>query len=432
MWEQRTVAEVAAHFPNAVNGGPFGSKLGRKDYVSQGVPVIRGANLSSDRRFSYEGFVYVTREKAEELRANLAKPKDVVVTQRGTIGQVGIIPAASPFPCYVVSQSQMKVTVNEELAEPAFIYYSLRSPRSVRRLQDLAMSAGVPHINLEMFRAFTIQLPPLSTQRKIVAVLAAYDELIENNLRRIEILEEMAQAVYREWFVNFRYPGHDDVALVDSPLGRLPEGWVPTSLQHCARKLVDGDWIETKDQGGADFRLLQVSNVGIGRFRETGNYRYVTQSTFERLRCTEIKVGDILISRMPEPVGRAWLVDFLAAPAVTAVDVAILTPRSHAIGMFLDQYLNSPATLSQVAAVATGTTRLRVTRRVLAQMELALPPDALLEPFARLLQPNLDLRRNLVRQNANLRSARDLLLPKLVSGEIDVSDLDIDTSWLAA
>ena len=316
----------------------------------------------------------------------------------------------------------------ETPVETRFVRYCLEL-----RLPGLLKRAGggtFPNLKRDDIASFSI--PWLESRRQIAAVIAAYDEMIENNLRWIEILEEMAQAIYREWFVNFHHPGYEADELVDSSLGPIPDGWVLTPLQHCARKLVDGDWIETKDQGGTDFRLLQVSNIGIGRFRETGNYRYIAKSTFERLRCTEIKVGDILISRMPDPVGRAWLVDFLAEPAVTAVDVAILSPRSHAIGVFLDQYLNSPATRSQVAAMATGTTRLRVTRRVLAQMELAIPPDSLLEPFARVLQPNLDLRSNLARQNANLRVTRDLLLPKLISGEIDVSDLDIDTSWLAA
>ena len=130
-----------------------------------------------------------------------------------------------------------------------------------------------------------------------------------------------------------------------------------TTLESVAASLVDGDWIETKDQGGSAYRLLQVSNVGLGNFRETGNFRYVTDDTFERLNCTAIMEGDILISRMPDPVGRAWYVDYLKQPSITAVDVAILRPRRESDGPFLELYLNSGPILAHSEQVATGTTR---------------------------------------------------------------------------
>src|SRR5690606_4517772 len=88
-----------------------------------------------------------------------------------------------------------------------------------------ATQSGVPHINLDVLRNFEIDLPPLATQREIAGILSAYDDLIENNTRRIQILEEMARAIYREWFVHFRYPGHENDRLVESELGLVPEGW---------------------------------------------------------------------------------------------------------------------------------------------------------------------------------------------------------------
>lgn len=136
--------------------------------------------------------------------------------------------------------------------------------------------------------------------------------------------------------MHFRYPGHEDVGMVDSELGSIPDEWDVQSLGSLALAFVDGDWIETKDQGGSDYRLIQVSNIGLGTFRETGKFRYITAETFDRLRCTQIDRGDLLISRMPDPIGRAWLVDELDQPAITAVDVAILRPESSAVGAYLN------------------------------------------------------------------------------------------------
>jgi type I restriction enzyme S subunit len=286
--------------------------------------------------------------------------------------------------------------------------------------------ATVDRIPIIDFPTFPIALPDIETQSRVVEILGALDDLIENNRRRIALLEKMAQAIYREWFVKFRYPGDEDHELVDSPLGPIPAGWEVTTLAEQSASLVDGDWIESKDQGGGDYRLLQVSNIGVGSFRETGNFRHITAQTFERLRCTEIRVGDILISRMPDPIGRAWLVDVLDSPAVTAVDVAILTPRSPESGVFLSHWLNTPETLARADAVATGTTRKRITRSVLGGLAFAMPPPQQISHFFKTVAPMAETASTLRRKSASLATMRDLLLPKLVTGAIDVSKLNLD------
>jgi type I restriction enzyme, S subunit len=287
-------------------------------------------------------------------------------------------------------------------------------------------AAAVPGVNRNHLHALPVSVPDIRTQARIAQILAAMDNLIENSRRRIALLEKLAQAIYREWFVKFRYPGNEDHELVDSPLGPIPAGWEVTTLAEQSASLVDGDWIESKDQGGGDYRLLQVSNIGVGSFRETGNFRYITAQTFERLRCTEIRVGDILISRMPDPIGRAWLVDVLDSPAVTAVDVAILTPRSPESGVFLSHWLNTPETLARADAVATGTTRKRITRSVLGGLAFAMPPPQHISHFFKTVAPMAEAASTLRRKSASLATMRDLLLPKLVTGAIDVSKLDLD------
>ena len=260
---------------------------------------------------------------------------------------------------------------------------------------------------------------------QIAGVLGCLDDLIDNNRRRIEILEEIARLFYREWFVHFRFPGHEDVEFVDSDLGPIPEGWRSQTLESCLASLVDGDWIETKDQGGDSYRLLQVSNIGLGRFRETGKFRYVTEETFALLKCTSIIEGDVLVSRMPDPVGRAWCVDHLKKPSITAVDVAILRPEHNVDGPFLELYLNSGPTLAHAKQVSTGTTRKRVARSVLSQFKLAWPPHSLRDGFYQIVSPAYELKSVLTRQNDALAETRELLLPRLVSGELDVSELDL-------
>ena len=310
--------------------------------------------------------------------------------------------------------------------EPSFLGAVVESAAYKEWVLQHAGGAAQPNANAKTLGAFPLRVPDSAAQRRIGSVLDSIDDMIENNRRRVEVLEEMARAIYREWFVHFRYPGHEGVPLVDSPLGPIPDGWSVRTLRECANVLVDGDWVEIKDQGGSAYRLLQVSNVGLGAFRETGKYRYITEETFQRLNCTEVSIGDILISRMPEPVGRAWLVDHLDEPAVTVVDVALLTPTSTPMGVYLNQVLNSPEQLGRAATVATGTTRKRITRSVLAQSRMLVSNDALLTRFGELCEPGRRMAATLRLTSRTLEGARDLLLPKLVTGQIDVSHLDLD------
>jgi type I restriction enzyme, S subunit len=154
----------------------------------------------------------------------------------------------------------------------------------------------------------------------------------------------------------------------------IPVDWEAPRLSIHCDFVRDGDWIESKDQGGADYRLLQISNIGIGRFVETGNYRWITQETFQRLNCTEIVPGDVLVARMPEPTGRAWHVPELPWRAVTAVDVAIIRPKPDELDpRFLAYFLNSPACLGTVRSLTTGTTRLRIRRADVEGLQVPLP-----------------------------------------------------------
>ncbi|MGA2226526.1 MAG: restriction endonuclease subunit S [Syntrophobacteraceae bacterium] len=308
---------------------------------------------------------------------------------------------------------------------PLFISYLLQTLNFGQR----SGAAAVPGVNRNALHMLRIKKPDLSTQRKIAAILSAYDDLIENNLRRIKVMDDMARSLYREWLVKFRFPGHEQAHYTNSSLGQIPVGWKLQRLDELCSAVLDGDWIETKDQGGSNYRLLQISNIGLGDFVETGKFRYVTQETFDRLRCTEIRPDDLLIARMPSPIGRGWLARKMPWRIITAVDVAIARPDLRRISpVFLLHFWNQPANLAAIEKQSSGTTRLRITRRELCALPIPTPPLDLQEQFSAMTRPLLDLSNILRDKNTTLRRTRDLLLPRLVSGELDVSELDIAIS----
>src|SRR5258708_5086913 len=227
-----SVRDIAAPTRNALVGGPFGSDLVSKDYVETGVPVIRGQNLGQGRWVGGE-FAYVTPEKADSLASNLAKPNDIVFTQRGTLGQVAIVPDR-PFDRYLISQSQMKLSVDPSKVDVLFLYYLFTSPEQQVYIRQNAIQVGVPHTNLGILRNTPIALPPLPEQKAIAAVLGALDDKIELNRRMNATLEAMARALFQSWFVDF------------DPVRGKQEGRTPSGLDAATAKLLPKAFHETK------------------------------------------------------------------------------------------------------------------------------------------------------------------------------------------
>jgi type I restriction enzyme S subunit len=386
-----------------------------------------------DNRFDWDDLAFLNPAQAALLDGVTVEQGDVLlnITGASVARCCSVPPAALPAR---VNQHVAIIRADRAKAVPKFIEYTLTSPNGKARLLAIAQGGATREaLTKGGLERFEIPVPSVAVQQKIAAILSAYDDLIENNSRRIKLLDEMAQRIYHEWFVDFRYPGHEDTPRVDSELGPIPKGWAVSTIGKVSHRVVDGDWIETKDQGGKGYRLLQVSNVGLGSFRETGKYRYISEDTFTRLRCTEITLGSILVSRMPDPIGRAWYVDHLDEPAITAVDVAIVEPDPAAIDpRYCAFYLNSPRNLQHAAQRASGTTRLRITRRDLETFPIPVPPADVRATFGAFLEDSGRLRLALTRATRDLTATRDLLLPRLIGGEIDVEGLDIAIPDMAA
>ena len=281
-------------------------------------------------------------------------------------------------------------------------------------------AAAVPGLDRNVLHRVEVRCPDLPTQRKIAAVLAAYDELIENNLRRIEILEEMAQAIYREWFVNFRYPGHEHDTVTDSPLGPIPEAWEASAYGDIAEHIklgVDPDGLP------ADTPHVGLEHIPREAFtlREWGALDGVTS------RKWSFEPGDILFGRL-----RPYFHKVARAPVsgVCSTDAIVIRAISRPVFGLMTAF--SKEFVNHAVATSGGTDRPRAKWDDLAEFKVALPPVDLDQKFTQAVGPMIKLAEILISANQNLRATRDLLLPSLISGELDVSDLDIDTSWLAA
>lgn len=418
-WDRTSIADLQARKRWALNGGPFGSKLVSKDYLNIGVPVIRGVNLPLDKRFNMDDFVFVSEEKANELLSNNAHPGDVIFTQRGTLGQVGIIPINSPHPRFVISQSQMKMTVDTSRVNATWLYYCFRNPLNQQELINRASSSGVPHINLAVLREFEIFLPPLPIQHNIASILSAYDDLIDNNTRRIAILEEMARRIYEEWFVHFRFPGHEKVKMVDSELGKIPEGWKVTHLSN----LVDPQYGYTESTQDKPIgpKFLRGMDINKQSYIDWSQVPYcpISDSEFQKYK---LGIGDVIVIRMADP-GKIGIVEKQVDAVFASYLVRLKIRDTRLTPYYLFYFLTGECYQDYISGASTGTTRKSASAPVITGINLSLPPASLIDNFEKHVIPLRKLINVLIDKNSYLRTTRDFLLPKLISGEIDVSKL---------
>lgn len=407
-WPIQRFATLVADTKNALVGGPFGSKLTTRDYVDEGVPVIRGANMSNGRFILEDDFVFVTEEKKrKDLQSNLARPGDLIFTQRGTLGQVAIIPDDASFSEFVVSQSQMKATLDPEKADTAFYYYFFSSQKVVDTILNMTSSSGVPHINLGTLKDFEVPVPDLPTQQRIAGILSAYDDLIENNRRRIGLLEQAARLLYREWFVHLRFPGHETAKIVDG----LPEGWERATLSDHVELVKDAV------QPGA-FRPDDV-HIGLEHIPR----RSFVLSDWEPTEGLEshkfrFAAGDIIFGKIRPYFHK---VGFALRDGVASSDAFVWRVKDQKAWSLLICATSSDHFVAVASkTVKEGSKMPRADWKVLAKYKIPKPNDDLLAEFDGRVRPIAEECRKLALQNRALTRARDLLLPRLMDGRIPV------------
>jgi len=315
-----------------------------------------------------------------------------------------------------------------------YFYYLISSDSFIAATVTASKGTKMPRGDKEAMRRYEVAYPPLPTQRRIAGILSAYDELIENNQRRIRILEDMARSLYREWFVHFRYPGHENersevsslrpsVPLVDSPLGQIPQGWEVKKLGDVAATFRGRSYrsVDLADEGGIPFLNLKCLDRD-GGFRRSGLKRYVGEFKEAHLA----RKGDIVmaVTDMTQErriVARAALVPSLDNEfGVFSMDLVRIEPKGEMPKSFLYSFFRYSSFADEVKQHANGANVLHLSPERITDFRFSVPPVDLMERFVRFVAPTLERMDVLQNQTANLRRTRDLLLPRLLSGQINV------------
>ena len=392
----------------------------RPTYFGDRFPFITPGDMRQGR-YARTTQRSLSPEGAELLRRIKAPANSVCVSCIGwQMGEVIMTDRPS------FTNQQINTIVPNGKVEAAFLYYSLR-PRK-QELLSLGATTGVrtPILNKSAFCDLKVSIPPLSLQRRIVDILSGYDDLIEKSQRRIRILETMARALYREWFVEFRFPGHERLPRVASPLGDMPQGWEVTTLGTQLNLLESGK----RPKGGIrdvedGVPSIGAENInGIGR-HDFASEKYIPREFFQEMRKGVVRDRDVAIYKDGAYIGKSsyFRDGFPHAECCVNEHVFLL----HTDGIRFTQnalylWLQEPDTVHAIRAKNANAAQPGINQQSVGSLKLVLSDEKTATQFDRLVEPLLAEIINLARRIENLRRTRDLLLPRLLSGQVTLAD----------
>ena len=368
-----------------------------------------------------------TYSDAGLAQSKLWKPGTLCITIAANIAESAILGIEGCFPDSVVG-----FIADPEKADVRFVKYYLEILKL--QMQNISHGSTQDNLSVEKLLSFDFLIPLLPIQRSIADILSAYDELIENSQQRIKVLESMARALYREWFVHFRYPGHESVPLVPSTLGDIPQGWVAAPFNLLLSSMTGGDWGDEQSNGDTTEPVIVVRGTDFDEVAYGGQLRapvrYIKPSS---LTSRGLKVGDVIIENSinakSRSVGTTLLVDEhvlkrLGQNAIAASFCKVLRPCNQEIAPLIHlhaRHLREDGRMEYYQNVAANGIANFQAQRFSKEEHITLPTDEgklaeLLEPIASMLENVAALASKL----AILRRTRDLLLPRLLSGQIDV------------
>ncbi|SRR5579883_175895 len=391
-----------------------------------GYPSIRTPNIGRGRLI-LDNVNRVSEEtyKAWTKRA-IPQAKDLVLAREAPVGNVAIIP---PNLKVCLGQRTVLIRPDKKKVDPDYLCYLMLGNEIQDKLLSLSNGATVHHLNLKDIRNLELpELPPLYTQRKIASILSAYDDLIENNTRRIKILEEMAQSLYHEWFVKFRFPGHEQVKMVESELGLIPEGWDVKKLEELGflgRGKSKHRPRNDPSLYGGDYPFIQTAEVKaaslfITDYSQTYNNKGLSQSKLW-------EPGTLLIT-IAANIAETAILTFSACFPDSII--GFIAKKRYVSSEFIKYSIEHIKLRMQ--NVSRGTTQDNLSLDKIRIFDFLVPDERIMQLFIEITKPLFSQVKNLLLKNSNLCQTRDLLLPKLISGEIDVEHLDMSTEDVAA
>jgi len=361
----------------------------------------RGFDITQAQQLS--GNIPIVSSSGITSHHNVAKAKapGIVIGRKGTLGQVHHIKTD-----YWPHDTTLWIK-NFKGNDPAYLYYFLQ----LMHFESFDAGASNPTLNRNHIHKLTVQRPPFPIQRKIAAILSAYDDLIENNTRRIALLEKMAEEVYREWFVRLRFPDYERVPVHHG----IPDGWERASIETLCEDIRDG--IKTKDLS-ADMKYIGLEHIPRKSMllREWESAASVESDKFRFIE------GDILFGKIRPYLHKVSMAHF---SGVCSSDTIVIRATRELYRGYIFFLVYSEAFVDLATIACKGSQMPRADWDFLKQLKVIVPPIELLESYERIFIANYQLMGRLGEAKEKFKASRDMLLSRLLSGKVEVENLEI-------
>lgn len=431
-WSWLPLAEVCCRGGGDIQTGPFGSQLHASDYVTEGIPSVMPQNISHDRVCT-EGIARISSADAERLSRYLLQPGDIVYSRRGDVERRALITERESG--WLCGTGCLRVRFGRGVVDPQFASYFLSHPASREWVVRHAVGATMPNLNTSILGALPFLVPPLSAQREIAGVLGALDDKIASNRRTSESLERLARAIFRVWFVDFEpvkakaagacsFPGMPQDAFdalpthfVPSELGPIPEGWRVGKITDCCTHIQNGGTPsrnETRFWENGDIPWLTSGEVRQPIITTPGHF--ITDAGLKESSAKWISPFSTVIALYGATAGQVSLV---SSRLTTNQAVCALIPKKNHIFF---NYLCMRNATTGLENKAVGSAQQNISKRIVEETQVILPPVSHLEGFEVLARPLFEHWISNLYQSRRLAALRDYLLPKLLSGEVRVAE----------
>ena len=360
------------------------------------------------------------RFEAHEFDRYGLKAGDIVMCEGGEPGRCAIWKAQTGS--MMIQKALHRIRVKEEV-DSVFLYYSLLNEGMQGHFEGYFTGAAIKHLTGVNLARIKVKVPPLSTQQKIAQILSAYDDLIENNLKRIKLLEETAQLTYEEWFVRMKFPGHEDVA-VDAETG-LPEGWLQGHLSDLVGFL-SGYAFKSSDFVESGNAVIKIKNIGSSTV-DVFDTDCISQEISNKAKLFELNEGDLLIAMTGATVGKVGLLPHSSTPCYLNQRVGKLTCNEVNNMGFAFCLLSCDVGYQQILNFAAGAAQPNISGKQILSIKTVVPTEKVLIEFSDFVNNVLKLSLVLRHKNQRLEEARNILLPRLMTGLINVEDIDLPT-----
>ena len=393
------------------------------DCVNRTAPVVSGPTPYKMLRTTNvrNGYVdadhvrYVTEETFKKWTRRLVpKRGDIILTREAPLGDVGKIRTDDHV---FLGQRLYHFRPDPSVLNADYLLYALLGVDLQSQIRGFGSGSTVEHMRLEDIPSLEFNVPPLPVQQRIAGILSAYDDLIENSQRRIKILESMARALYREWFVNFRFPGHEGLLRVASPLGEIPKGWEVKKLADLCESVSYGYTASaSREEVGPKF--LRITDIVPDHINWVGvPYCQIPEDKASKYL---LRPGDIVVARTGATTGYAKRLNKRHPETVFASYLVRVRAGAGVSNRMLGILMESDSSKQFVNTNIGGAAQPQANAVVLTSMRVAAPTPSVADKFDQLVEPLLDECELLAAKIQNLRHTRDLLLPRLLSGQIDV------------